>query len=72
MSSVDFNQCDDDAGYFKLDKLATIGTPNPIVEGDNMLIHMEGFLNGTISVDHVGFKVETAGQKLYNQNITVS
>ena len=57
MSSVNFNQCDDDAGYFKLDKLATIGTPNPIVEGDNMLIHMEGFLNGTISVDHVGFKV---------------
>ena len=37
-----------------------------------MLIHMEGILNGTISVDHVGVKVETAGQKLYNQNITVS
>ena len=72
VSSVDFSQCEDDAGYFLLDKSNTIGTPNPIVKGDNMLIHMEGFLNGTISVDHVGVKVETAGQKLYSQNITVS
>ena len=68
-TKVEWSQCDDDKGVFTFDDSSS-ATPDPLVKGSDVALHLVGALSDDIDLSKVHIHVDWNGTPLYDEDHT--